>query len=192
MTGTPAFNDYDPDAPLIRSIANGDMRALNELYARHGANILSYLSSFLNDRQLAEEVLQDVMMAVWNHADQFRGDSKVRTWLLTIARNRAINTRRRNAPHLVQFDDALDMDAGDTTPLEKVERKHRSEQMREALNRLPPAYQEILLLVFYHQLSGVEVAEVLGISTGTVKSRLHRAKELLRRVLLTMGETSNA
>jgi RNA polymerase sigma-70 factor (ECF subfamily) len=192
MTGTPAFNDYDPDAALIRAIAGGDMRALNELYARHGANILSYLSSFLNDRQLAEEVLQDVMMAVWNHAGQFRGDSKVRTWLLTIARNRAINTRRRTTPNLVQFDDALDMDAGDTTPLEKVERKHRSELMREALNRLPPAYQEILLLVFYHQLSGVEIAEVLGISTGTVKSRLHRAKELLRRVLLTMGETSNA
>lgn len=192
MTGTPAFNDYDPDAPLIRAIAGGDVRALNELYARHGANILSYLSSFLNDRQLAEEVLQDVMMAVWNHAGQFRGDSKVRTWLLTIARNRAINTRRRAAPHLVQFDDALEVDAGDTTPLERVERKRRSEMMREALNRLPPAYQEILLLVFYHQLSGVEVAEVLGISTGTVKSRLHRAKELLRRVLLTMGETSNA
>lgn len=192
MTGTPAFNDYDPDAPLIRAISGGDMRALNELYARHGANILSYLSSFLNDRQLAEEVLQDVMMAVWNHAGQFRGDSKVRTWLLTIARNRAINTRRRAVPHLVQFDDALEVDAGDTTPLEKVERKRRSEVMREALNRLPPAYQEILLLVFYHQLSGVEVAEVLGISTGTVKSRLHRAKELLRRVLLTMGETSNA
>lgn len=192
MTGTPAFNDYDPDAALIRAIAGGDMRALNELYARHGANILSYLSSFLNDRQLAEEVLQDVMMAVWNHAGQFRGDSKVRTWLLTIARNRAINTRRRTTPNLVQFDDVLDMDAGDTTPLEKVERKHRSELMREALNRLPPAYQEILLLVFYHQLSGVEIAEVLGISTGTVKSRLHRAKELLRRVLLTMGETSNA
>ncbi len=192
MTGTPAFNDYDPDAPLIRAIAGGDVRALNELYARHGANILSYLSSFLNDRQLAEEVLQDVMMAVWNHAGQFRGDSKVRTLLLTIARNRAINTRRRAAPHLVQFDDALEVDAGDTTPLERVERKRRSEMMREALNRLPPAYQEILLLVFYHQLSGVEVAEVLGISTGTVKSRLHRAKELLRRVLLTMGETSNA
>jgi RNA polymerase sigma-70 factor (ECF subfamily) len=192
MAGTPAFNDYDPDAPLIRAIAGGDVRALDELYTRHGANILSYLSSFLNDRQLAEEVLQDVMMAAWDHAAQFRGDSKVRTWLLTIARNRAINTRRRSAPHLVAFDDAIEVDAGDTTPLERVERKHRSELMRDALRRLPPAYQEILLLVFYQQLSGVEVAEVLGISTGTVKSRLHRAKELLRRVLLTMGDTSNA
>ncbi len=180
----------DVDFALVQAIAEGDVPALNELYTRHGANILNYLTSLLHDRQLAEEVLQDVMLAVWESAARFRGDSKVRTWLLTIARNKAINTQRRTVPTLVQMDDELY--AADTTPLEKVERKTQQQTMQAALEQLPPFHREILVLIFYHQLSGPEVADVLGINVGTVKSRLHRAKEMLRRVLLSMGETSNA
>ena len=180
----------DIDLALIQAIAGGDVPALNELYTRHGANILNYLTSLLHDRQLAEEVLQDVMLAVWENAAHFRGDSKVRTWLLSIARNKAINTQRRGTPALVQMDE--EFYATDTTPLEKVERKTQQQTMQAALEQLPPFHREILVLIFYHQLSGAEVAEVLGINVGTVKSRLHRAKEMLRRVLLSMGETSNA
>ena len=104
----------DTDLALIQAIAGGDVPALNELYTRHGANILNYLTSLLHDRPLAEEVLQDVMLAVWENAARFRGDSKVRTWLLSIARNKAINTQRRSTPALVQMDEefyATDTDA---------------------------------------------------------------------------------
>ncbi len=180
----------DPDLSLMQRIARGDGRALSELYTRHGANILNYLTSFLNDRQLAEEVLQDVMMAVWNNAAGFRGDSKVRTWLLTIARNRAINAGRRYSPHLVELDETFF--SSDASPVESAEVKSQQEALRAAIKSLPPFHQEILILVFYHQLSGQEVAEVLGVTVGTVKSRLHRAKEMLRRVLQASGEHWNA
>lgn len=180
----------DPDLPLVRAMAGGDRTALTELYTRHGANILNYLTSLLHDRQLAEEVLQDVMLAAWDSANGFRGDSKVRTWLLTIARNRAINTQRRYAPDFVPLDESSF--SADTTPLEKVERKSQQQALQAAIQQLPPFHQEILVLIFYHQLSGPEVAEVLGVTVGTVKSRLHRAKEMLRRVLQSMGETNNA
>ncbi len=182
----------DPDAALIRAIAAGNARALDDLYARFGPGLLSYLTAIVNNRQVAEEVLQDVMLSVWNNAGSFRGDSKVRTWLLVIARNRAINMRRKYTPQVVSLDDNFDLSSSDTTPLERVERSSQRQLLRQAINSLEASQREILDLVFFHQLSGQEVADVLGINAGTVKSRLHRAKESLRRTLLVMGEASNA
>lgn len=173
----------DPDRLLVQGMAQGHAHALDELYARRGPGILSFLVAHLGDRSLAEEVLQDVMLAAWNNAASFRGDSSVRTWLLVIARNRAMNTYRKRKLPLVTLDDAFGVFGQDTGPLEKVERKGSENRVREAVNQLPLQQREVLMLVFYHQLSGPEVAQVLGINEGTVKSRLHRAKEALRRVL---------
>lgn len=177
----------DPDYDLIQRMASGDASALDELYVRHGSGILSYLISFLNDRQLAEEILQDVMLAAWNNASKFRGDSKVRTWLLVIARNRAINSRRRYTPNLVALEDGINNYSDDTSPLDKVAKISRNEALRNAIDTLPEVHREVLVLVFFNQLSGREVADVLDISVGTVKSRLHRAKDTLRRNLQMMG-----
>jgi len=173
----------DPDRLLIREIADGNAQALDTLYAQYGPAVLNFLTARLSDREKAEEVLQDVMLAVWKGAANFRGDSRVLTWLLTIARNRAINVYRKRQIDTVEFEDELDMRGSDTGPLEKVMRRDRDEALREAVNLLNPHHREVLTLVFFHQLSGVEVADVLGISEGTVKSRLHRAKETLRRML---------
>ncbi len=182
----------DPDAALVRAIAAGNARALDDLYARFGPGLLSYLTSIVNNRQLAEEVLQDVMLAVWNNAGSFRGDSKVRTWLLVIARNRAINMRRKYTPPVVSLDDRFELSSSDTTPLERIERSSQRQLLRQAINSLDASQREILDLVFFHQLSGQEVAAILGINAGTVKSRLSRAKDSLRRTLLVMGDASNA
>jgi RNA polymerase sigma-70 factor (ECF subfamily) len=183
----------DPDTPLIRAMAARDPHALDELYARHGRGILSFLIAQLHDnRQLAEEVLQDVMLAAWENAANFRGDSKVRTWLLVIARNRALNAIRRRTPTLVELDDNITSYDDDTSPLERVQRQFRGQALRKAIDTLPAQHKEILVLVFYQGLSGAEVAQVLGISEGTVKSRLHRAKEALRRSLQLMGEMFDA
>jgi len=178
-----------PDLALMQAMAGGDARALDELYARYGAGIFSFLMARLGgERQLAEEVLQDVMLAAWNGAGGFRGDSKVLTWLLSIARNRAINATRRRRLPAVPFHDAINARADDTGPLEKVLRQTEHRVVREALVNLPANQREVLVLVFYHHLTMNEVAGVLRISTGTVKSRLHRAKEALRRTLQLEGQ----
>jgi len=181
--GNVAYRPEDPDHLLIRQMAEGQTQALDELYARYGPGILNFLFARLNDRQLAEEVLQDVMLAAWRSAPNFRGESKVLTWLLTIARNRAINTQRKRRPTLVELNDEVKLQANDTGPLEKVSKLDKYEALRAGLDQLPDAQREVLVLVFFHQLSGAEVAEMLNISVGTVKSRLFRAKEMLRRVL---------
>lgn len=178
-----AQTQTDPDALLVRRMASGDVHALDALYARLGPGLLGFLVAHLNDRALAEEVLQDVMLAAWNNAGSFRGESSVRTWLLVIARNRAMNTFRKRKLPLVTLDDAFGVMGQDTGPLEKVERLGRESRVRAALNSLPLPQREVLVLVFYHQLTGPEIAQVLGVNEGTVKSRLHRAKEALRRVL---------
>jgi RNA polymerase sigma-70 factor (ECF subfamily) len=191
-TSTEQDQGEDPDYILIQRIASGDASALDELYARHGSGVLSYLTSYLNDRQLAEEILQDVMLAVWNNASSFRGDSKVRTWILVIARNRAINSRRKQSPHFVALEDNINNYSSDTSPLEKIVRLSQHEALRKAIGTLPEVHREILVLVFFNQLSGPEVADVLKISIGTVKSRLHRAKDALRRSMQMMGDISDA
>jgi RNA polymerase sigma factor (sigma-70 family) len=171
-----------PDEVLVQAIAGGDAGALDALYTRHGPALLGYLTGQLgNNRQLAEEVLQDVMLAVWKSAANFRGASKVRTWMIAIARNQAINIRRKRNLQMVELHETYGTE--DTTPLERLERLDRAETLRNAIRELPEQQRETLELVFFHQLSGVEAAEILDVSVGTVKSRLHRAKETLRRLL---------
>lgn len=177
------YQGFDPDWTLVRGMANGDVRALNEVYANYGPMLLGFLSARLNNRQLAEEVLQDVMLAVWDNAHKFEARSKVKTWLLVIARNRAINATRRKKLPLIDINQVFDLSSDETGPMEAVVRHEQQDKVRAAIKKLPEGQREVLVLVFYHQLTGPEVAEVLDISEGTVKSRLHRAKENLKGLL---------
>ncbi len=177
-------NRFDAEGQmLIRQMAAGTSGALDDFYAQYSRIVFSFLMARLEDRTLAEEVLQDVMLAAWRAAGSFRGESKVLTWLLTIARNRATNTRRKRTLSAVPLTDAVEATSGDTGPLERLVRQGEYEKVRDKLNQLPAQQREVLVLVFYHQLSEAEVAEVLDIPAGTVKSRLHRGKEMLRRAL---------
>ncbi|NLE52315.1 MAG: sigma-70 family RNA polymerase sigma factor [Chloroflexi bacterium] len=192
MATQPWWKIPDPDEPdlrLIERIGRGDPAALEALYARHGRALLAYLIGQVSDPHLAEEVLQDVMLAVWRGAARFRGESAVRTWLLAIARRRAITARQRRPPVERPLDDRAATD--DTGPLELVERQTERSAVRAALRDLPDDQRETLELVFFHGLSGPEAAEVLGVAPGTVKSRLHRAKNVLERVL-RMRENTDA
>jgi RNA polymerase sigma factor (sigma-70 family) len=87
--------DDNPDLALMQAIASGDSVALRLLYEKHGLHLLNYLIARLDNRSLAEEVLQDVMLAVWQGAGRFCGRSQVRTWLFAIARRQAAKAIRR-------------------------------------------------------------------------------------------------
>lgn len=182
-TDAHGYEGFDPDWALVRAMADGNMSALDEVYTRYGAMLLGFLSARLPSRQLAEEVLQDVMLAVWDSAHKFEERSKLKTWLLVIARNRAINATRRKKLPLVDINQVFDLSSDETGPMESVVRHEEQDKVRTAIQKLPDGQREVLVLVFYHQLTGPEVAEVLDISEGTVKSRLHRAKENLKGIL---------
>ena len=172
----------DPDFALVRAIAQGDTRAVDKLYTRHGPGLLAYLSSHLGNRQWAEEVLQEVMLAVWQGAGRFRGDSRVLTWLMIIARNRAINAYQRDKS---LHDKPLEDETGSIPAQSNAGLEHNAQldELRAALTMLSDEQRETLELVFFHGLSNLETAAVLNIPSGTVKSRLFRAKARLREWL---------
>lgn len=168
----------DPDITLIRRLARGEESALDELYQRFAPGLLVYLARRLNDPRLAEEVLQDVMLAVWRSAPRFRGECRLGTWLLTIARNRAINAYHRQ---VVPAASVLPLeDPDDARYLFTPDPTEPHHELYEAIASLPDEFRETLELVFFHGLSLAETAHVLDVPGGTVKSRLHRAKERLR------------
>jgi RNA polymerase sigma-70 factor (ECF subfamily) len=166
--------DADPDIPLIQAMAEGDTGALRALYVRHGLHLLNYLMAQLGDRALAEEILQDVMLAAWRGAGRFRRNSRVRTWLFAIAWRQALKARRRSRMALLPLLDDVPTETQNDEPADGLE---------AALRQLPAEQQEALELVFYRGLSGPEAAARLGIPLNTLKSRLHRAKAALRHLL---------
>lgn len=171
----------DPDLLLLQRVASLDQDALQALYDRHASALLHYLTGRLGDARLAEEVLQDTMLAVWQGARRFRGECRVRTWLLTIARHRAINAYHRQVARLsrdVPFE-------GGGSETDYIDAPGQYDDLQAAILTLPDAQRETLELVFYHGLSLQETAQVLQVPPGTVKSRLHRAKTHLRALLQT-------
>lgn len=170
----------DPDLPLLRAMGCGDAAALAELYRLRGPALLAYLTARLDDRGLAEEVLQDVMLAAWQAAGRFRGQGRVMAWLLAIARTRAINAYHRQVrPHATQV--ALD----EASAQESCEPfGSHNEELSAGLRTLPAEQREALELVFYHGLSLKETAQVMSVAVGTVKSRLHRARKHLAKWIM--------
>ncbi len=177
----------DEDVRLVARLAARDRDALVELYARYQRPLFGYLLRLAADRGLAEELLQDTLVAAWTSAASFAGRSSVRTWLFGIARRQAHNTLRR---HYLPLAAAADADValdetpdGDPGPEDRALAGADRSDMIDALSRLSPAHREVLVLALVQGMPQPELAAVLGTPLGTVKSRLHHAKAALRRAL---------
>jgi RNA polymerase sigma factor (sigma-70 family) len=168
------------DTELVRRVALGERSALEALYARHQTALFRYLLHFTADRGVAEELLQDTLVAAWKNASSFAGRSSVGAWLFGIARRRAFKRLRRREPEHVELEAAADVAADEPDPEAALLASAQRALLAEAVGRLAAVHQEILLLAFVHQLAYAEIAEVLGVPVGTVKSRLHAAKRALR------------
>lgn len=174
------------DAELLAHIVMGDKQALTDLYVRYRVPLFQYLLHLTGDHGKAEEILQDTFLAIWHGAKRYEGRARVRAWLLGIARRRAFKGMRHLAPSLSNLDDLdeaeLSAPVGDE-PETALERALAREDLALALARLSPVHREVLLLTFAHQLSYQEIADVLQIPIGTVKSRLNHAKRAMRTFL---------
>jgi RNA polymerase sigma factor (sigma-70 family) len=175
----------DPDAELVRGMAAGHERALATLYERHAGPVLGYLARRVRDRELAEELLHDVMLASWESAAAYRGEASVRTWLFAIAHNRALNALRgRPGPGtIVELSDA----SATADASERAEGAAEGIDLATAMERLPQQQQVALELVFVHGFTAAEVASVMSVAPGTVRSWLSRARAALRDGLSPSG-----
>ncbi|MEU4156433.1 sigma-70 family RNA polymerase sigma factor [Actinoplanes sp. NPDC026670] len=171
------------DEALLRSVAAGDAVALSRLYERHARGLFGYLHRLAGDRMTAEEILQDTMLAVWRSAGAFEGRAKATTWLFGVARRQAHNRLRgRSAPEPAVPDLAERPDQG-AGPEELAIAAAGGTPVAAAIDRLPEHHRDVIALVFVAGLPLADVAEVLAIPVGTVKSRLHHARAAVAAAL---------
>jgi RNA polymerase sigma-70 factor (ECF subfamily) len=183
-------SDDEPcdDIQLLRRLGQGDESAMAEFYREHGRVVLAHVLLVVGERVLAEEIVQDTMLAVWRGAGSFRGESSVRSWVIAIARRQ---TRDRLRGHRLRVvDDAFLAEQPGPGPGPEATALDRAElaEVREAIGDLAAPHRELLGLVFGAGLSLPEVAGVLEIPVGTVKSRLTAARTALSRILDEKGQ----
>ncbi len=168
---------------VIRRIAIGDRDALAELYACYQRTLFNYLLQLTPDRGLAEEILQDTLVAVWKSAQSFEGRSSVRTWLIGIARRQAHNTLRQRRLPLADETEMEGLVATDPEPEAWTLASFARDELAAAFRQLAPLHREVLVLTFVQELSYQETATILEVPVGTVKSRLSNARRALRAQL---------
>jgi RNA polymerase sigma-70 factor (ECF subfamily) len=171
------------DTALLRRIAEGDGAAMRSLFTHYRLYVYRFLLRLLNNAALAEDLTSEVFLEVWRQCGQFEGRSTVATWVLAIARNKALASirRQRRSP----FDDAeveAIEDPADS-PEMAVQKIDRSRLLRQVLADLPVKHREIIDLVYYHEKSVHEVATILGIPNDTAKTRLFYARKHIAKLL---------
>ena len=169
------------DRRLLERIRRGDTDGAAELFERYSSAILRFTDRLLSDRALAEEVTQEVFVKVISRAYQYDGRAEVSSWLFAIAANACRDRRRRDRRATVVPLDGLPEPTarGDGIETALLDRERR-ESVRRALAALSEEQREALVLARYHGMPYAEIAGVLGISVGAVKTRIFRAVETLK------------
>ena len=173
------------DLDLIATAASGGTAAFERLYERYERRVYNYVRTFLRQPALAEEVVIDTMLAVWHGARGFSRSSRVSTWILGIARHKALDAVRSavRSGGTVPLDDTAELADEAEGLADAADHQFRSAAMRRALSRLTQDHQEILRLAFFEELPYEKIALLLEIPDNTVKTRVFYAKQQLRRVL---------
>lgn len=178
------------DRSLLERIRRGDTSAAGELFERHSPALLRFADRLLSDRTAAEEVTQEVFVKVITRAHQYDGRAEVASWLFAIAANACRDRRRRERRASVVPLEAVAEPAQKGEGIEsRLLSRERRAAVRQALNDLSEEQREALVLARYHGLPYSEIASVLGISVGAVKTRIFRAVETLKS-RFTEGEAS--
>jgi RNA polymerase sigma-70 factor, ECF subfamily len=176
-------SDGISDAECVRRLQRGETDAFETLVRRHEKKIFNLVYRMLGDYDEAAEVSQEVFLSAFRAAGQFRGEANFSTWLYRIALNHA-STRRKSLgarqQRMVSMENADPLSDPELGPPELLEKKEIRERVQFALNQLDPQDAAVILLRDLHDVPYDEVARVLEIPVGTVKSRLHRARQALK------------
>jgi RNA polymerase sigma-70 factor, ECF subfamily len=176
---------------LVRYRQTGERQHFAELVARYERELFSYLKRYLGDADLAEDAFQAAFLQVHLKADQFEAGRRFRPWLYTIATHQAIDARRRDKRHRVASLDRPVHDgedngrlldlliSNDPLPVQTLSEEERQAWLATAIEALPQSLQDVIRLIYFHDMKYREAAEVLKVPTGTVKSRMHAAVQKL-------------
>ncbi|HWC97437.1 MAG TPA: sigma-70 family RNA polymerase sigma factor [Candidatus Sulfopaludibacter sp.] len=181
------------ESVLVGQAREGDTRAFGELVRRYENKIFRLAQHITQNREDAEDVLQETFMKAYEHLDQFKGDSKFYTWIVRIAVNQALmKLRRRKTDKSVSLDETIDtgedtivreIAAWEENPEQQFSREELGEVLDTAIESLEPLYRSVFVLRDIEEMSTEETAEALNLSVPAVKSRLLRARLQLREKL---------
>src|SRR2546429_9833599 len=175
------------DEVLIRRIANGDRLAMQVLYARHHVRVFRFVVRLVRDEATAEDLISEVFLDVWRQAGRFEGRSAVSTWMLAIARFKALSALRRRPDQELDEETAAAIEDPSDDPAAALAKKDKRAVIRKCLEGLSADHREVIDLVYYHEKSVEEVAEIVGIPENTVKTRMFYARKRLAELLKSEG-----
>src|SRR5256884_3755117 len=181
VAGVPAIaataGETSSDEILVERIAAGNKLAMQVLFARHRTYVYRWLLRFVSNETLAEDLLSEVFLDVWRQAGRFQCRSSVSTWLMSIARHKALSARRRRTEG-VELDEKIE-----TTIADPANDPEVALQVRRTLTRLSPDHRQVIDLVYYHEKSVDEVAHILDVPPATVKTRMFYARKKLAELV---------
>jgi RNA polymerase sigma-70 factor (ECF subfamily) len=176
------------DEALIKRIAARDTGAMRVLFGRHQVRVFRFLLRLVGDRATAEDLVSEVFLQIWRKAEAFEGRCQVSTWLLAIARHKALSVMRRQLHE--QLDDRVAATIADQAddPETAMQRASTATLVRNCLMQLSWAHREVIDLVYYHERTIEEAAEIIGVPANTVKTRMFHARKRLAQLLAAEGE----
>ena len=179
----------------IAAAQTGDQDAFEQLVRLYEKRVYALTSRMCRNPADAEEAAQEAFLAAWQGLPFFRGDASFSTWLYRLASNACVDVLRREVRHqaaasLDDEDSAIDLPDGSLSPHDEAERSELRQQIEDGLAALPPDYRQVLILRELHQRSYDEIADILSLDLGTVKSRINRGRKRLRKILLESGNFS--
>lgn len=185
------------------AVAKQDAKAFKTLYEASSAKLFSFVMRILQNRELAEEILQESFINIWNNAASYQSSlASPMTWMTTIVRNRAFDLLRKlnNGQHLAvsydtdQFEAEVwkTIESQDNTPIEALELSQDAESLARCMTKLEGLHRQAMSLAYFHDLSHSEVAEQMELPIGTIKTWIRRGLEKLRLCLNTNNASQNS
>jgi RNA polymerase sigma-70 factor, ECF subfamily len=175
------------DEVLIGRIAGGDRLAMQVLFARHHVRVYRFVLRLVRNEAAAEDLISEVFLDVWRQAAKFEGRSAVSTWMLSMARFKALSTLRRRTEDELDDETAGAIEDSEDDPETALAKKDKGAALRQCLEKLSAEHREIVDLVYYHEKSVAEVSIIVGIPEATVKTRMFYARKKLSELLKEQG-----
>lgn len=177
------YDSLDSDRAMVTAVLAAEPGAFERLLSTHQRLVWVLVQRLVRDPEVARELCQEVFLRVSRQLHQFRFESRLSTWIGRIATSVALRHLERRTLPTEAFDETLHDAPHDDGPPQRLDRSQRVDQLRAALDRLPPMQQLCLTLFHLEELPLAEVAALTGLPEGTVKSHLHRGRDRLRRLL---------
>lgn len=187
MVGTTAAPGQQTDRELVTRVASGDRAAVRLLFMRHHARIYRFVARQTGSDMMADDIANEVFLELWRQAPSFEGRSEVSTWLLGIARFKALSMLRKRKEVAIDEDAAAAIPDGADSPEVALMKDDKAAALRRMVNALPEEHRTVIDLAYYHAKSVTEIGEILSIPVATVKTRMFYARRKLGEALQAAG-----